>query len=836
MADEVSNLVIKVTSDAVATATQRLDVYVNVAVKADKATDKLAQTASKANSSFGSLVAKFLTIGAAIKVFDTFVKIAKSTEDMEAQLTNATGSLDRARDAFEALEKIKTYDTIEETTKAFLTLQQNGLDPSSRALQSYANIAAQTGKKIQDISETLVKAADGQFRGLEQLGIKAIKTQEGVTLIFRGNATKLKGDAESIQEYVQKIGNVDFAGAAAAKAATLGGKLDDLGDAYDDLYRAINRAGVGNLLGKGFDLAKEALEELTDAVKSGQIAGYIDAVGIAFETFYKAATDSVSGVTKFLKQASLDWSKDGSNSANSISDAFLYLPENVTAVAKAIGATLAAFVGQTAAVAQGIYDAFKNQFNLIVELSVNTGKALATNLNPFSHEHVSFADYLKQQEDATKKFSTTNSEVFKETVLQVDRVGTAWQDVVADVLNERDATIKAFDSKIVAADKLRSAYDKVKDAKNKSDEDPLAKTRKPRGEANTDQESVRAFEALKKELQLEEVTIQQSYERRLLLIQKNTAKGSDEQIGLLKQLNARTELEFSKSSDQHEANVLAAQAKLNEALTTGQFSQVDTLQLALKQEEELLQQSYAKRKEQILADTTKTQSQKDAIILKLEAKATQQQREIEIARNKQTLDTTADFFGNISKIAAVFGAKGAKIAKAAAIVQATIKTYESAVSAYSSLAGIPYVGPALGAAAAGAAIAAGLANVAQIKAQDYAGNFATGGFIPAGMYGVVNEAGAEVVRGPTTVESARSTRDRYGSGQQPTEGTKVFVNVNNSTDSSVNVQERDTAQGKTIDIIIKRAVREIAAGIRTGASPVSNALESTYKVNRGNAT
>src|SRR5690606_35185848 len=52
--------------------------------------------------------------------------------------------------------------------------------------------------------------------------------------------------------------------------------------------------------------------------------------------------------------------------------------------------------------------------------------------------------------------------------------------------------------------------------------------------------------------------------------------------------------------------------------------------------------------------------------------------------------------------------------KAAAVAQTTIDTYQSATSAYKSLAGIPIVGPALGAAAAGAAILSGLSNVRKI--------------------------------------------------------------------------------------------------------------------------
>ena len=52
--------------------------------------------------------------------------------------------------------------------------------------------------------------------------------------------------------------------------------------------------------------------------------------------------------------------------------------------------------------------------------------------------------------------------------------------------------------------------------------------------------------------------------------------------------------------------------------------------------------------------------------------------------------------------------------KAAAVAQATIETYKGAQSAFSSLAGIPIVGPALGAIAAASAIGSGIATVKKI--------------------------------------------------------------------------------------------------------------------------
>lgn len=56
--------------------------------------------------------------------------------------------------------------------------------------------------------------------------------------------------------------------------------------------------------------------------------------------------------------------------------------------------------------------------------------------------------------------------------------------------------------------------------------------------------------------------------------------------------------------------------------------------------------------------------------------------------------------------------------KAMSVAMATIDTYKAANSAYASMAGIPIVGPALGAAAAAAAIVAGIANVKNILAVD----------------------------------------------------------------------------------------------------------------------
>lgn len=80
----------------------------------------------------------------------------------------------------------------------------------------------------------------------------------------------------------------------------------------------------------------------------------------------------------------------------------------------------------------------------------------------------------------------------------------------------------------------------------------------------------------------------------------------------------------------------------------------------------------------------------------------------------------AEFFAN--QMGAMMQSKSRaafEIGKAGAIAGAVIDTYKAATGAYAALAGIPIIGPALGAAAAAAAIVVGLARVQQIKSTQF---------------------------------------------------------------------------------------------------------------------
>lgn len=106
----------------------------------------------------------------------------------------------------------------------------------------------------------------------------------------------------------------------------------------------------------------------------------------------------------------------------------------------------------------------------------------------------------------------------------------------------------------------------------------------------------------------------------------------------------------------------------------------------------------------------KIEKDKQDALTKQKADGVELRRQLDEAELEQAL-----YVSDALTALASIGGEQTALYKAFAISQTAIATYSSATKAFDALAGIPIVGPGLGAAAAAAAIANGLANVAQIS-------------------------------------------------------------------------------------------------------------------------
>lgn len=216
----------------------------------------------------------------------------------------------------------------------------------------------------------------------------------------------------------------------------------------------------------------------------------------------------------------------------------------------------------------------------------------------------------------------------------------------------------------------------------------------------------------------------------------------------------------------------------------------------------------------------------------------------------QRLQGATTFLSNLSQLQNSKSKTAARIGKSAAIAQATIETYKSATSAYSAMAGIPYIGPALGIAAAAAAIAAGLENVRAIKAQP------VGGYMSGGYTGnIPTNAVAGVVHGQEHVMDASSTRRlgvgnlealrrgdaqiSRGSQQQGGMWPPIKVNIENyGTSKEFEVQQlspedvRIIARDESSRVVQKETPKIVAAQVSDPNSRISKSLGKNTSTER----
>src|SRR3546814_15278397 len=129
--------------------------------------------------------------------------------------SDLTGSTEAATAAFNQIKRFaaSTPFDLKQVTTAFVKLKALGLDPSEAALESYGNTASAMGKSLNDFIEAVADASTGEFERLKEFGIKAKSEGDKVTFTFRGVATTVRRNAEDIEQYIQRIGNVPFAGA-----------------------------------------------------------------------------------------------------------------------------------------------------------------------------------------------------------------------------------------------------------------------------------------------------------------------------------------------------------------------------------------------------------------------------------------------------------------------------------------------------------------------------------------------------------------------------------------------------------------------------------------------
>ena len=401
---------------------------------ADRDMAGMTRTASGLASGVSRMIGPLLSAASAMAALSKAVSIQRQFDVLNAGLITATGSSEKAAQAFEALQDFaaKTPYSLDQAVEGFTKLVNLGLTPSEQALLSYGNTASAMGKDLNQMIEAVADAATGEFERLKEFGIKAKQEGDSVSLTFRGTTTRIGNNAREIEEYLTALGENEFAGAMERRMDTLDGAMSNLGDTWDQTYRLINEAGLGELMEDSVRGTIAALEELNAALDSGQLETFLSAIAGKFDGFGRDVDASFEIITQLIKTDTSRWDALIENNVNTMIATFRDFPENVRAFIQIMTVEVLAGFDMVKAYAR----AFNDGINAIFTNDTWSG----------------VGDRLERE---------------------LSIASSAREGSIISIITERDAALASFDAQINAAGELRKSYDDLRAARAAGTDDRL---------------------------------------------------------------------------------------------------------------------------------------------------------------------------------------------------------------------------------------------------------------------------------------------------------------------------------------------------------------------------
>ena len=248
---------------------------------------RVESAASGSFSKVGAAIVAAFSVDAVMNFATKVIEVRGEFEKFEAVLTNTLGSNSAAQLALSDIKDFaaSTPFSVQELTGSFVKLANQGFRPTIDEMRKLGDVAASTGKGFDQLAEAIIDAQVGEFERLKEFGIRAQKEGDNVKFTFKGVQTQVDFTAESIQDYILGLGEVEgVSGATAAISETLAGKVSNLGDSYDSLLNSIGDSSIWKGAVDGLASLLSATTELVDYLKQDAVSGwdkFMNAVAIA---------------------------------------------------------------------------------------------------------------------------------------------------------------------------------------------------------------------------------------------------------------------------------------------------------------------------------------------------------------------------------------------------------------------------------------------------------------------------------------------------------------------------------------------------------------------------
>lgn len=186
----------------------------------------------------GPAIAGAFSIAAVQQLGAQIIDVRSRFERYFAVLKTSLGSARAANKEFEMIKQFaaETPFSVDELTDSFVKLTNQGFKPTREQMRALGDLAASTGKQYDQLAEAIIDAQTGEFERLKEFGIRAKKEGDKVTFTFKEQQTQVDFTSSAIQKYILSLGELQgVSGSMAEISQTLGGRISNLGDAWDTL-------------------------------------------------------------------------------------------------------------------------------------------------------------------------------------------------------------------------------------------------------------------------------------------------------------------------------------------------------------------------------------------------------------------------------------------------------------------------------------------------------------------------------------------------------------------------------------------------------------------------
>lgn len=202
------------------------------------------------------------------------IKVTAEFEKFQAVLGNTLGSQALADLKLKELQEFatKTPFGVQELTASFVKLANSGFKPTGDQMTKLGDLASSTGKSFDQLAEAIIDAQTGEFERLKEFGVRAKDAGDKVIFTYKGVQTQVEKTSGSIRDYITSLGDAEGVSGSMAKISeTLGGKISNLGDSWDQMLLSVgsNTSGVFN---SAINVMSKAIQKITQYNEDLKIA------------------------------------------------------------------------------------------------------------------------------------------------------------------------------------------------------------------------------------------------------------------------------------------------------------------------------------------------------------------------------------------------------------------------------------------------------------------------------------------------------------------------------------------------------------------------------------